>query len=149
MGLNGRSTLDPRWRANARIPLLGFCACTIQIIQPNTTQLGLDFDPWTNTAATDPSDVIYTGLAQAEYYRQPRTATEPDNGVTFARSVRFTLADDGPDADIVAGMWINITECTNQPDLMHYQFVVESGLTLPLGFMRTIETVVNLKNVGV
>lgn len=148
MGINSRSAVDPRWRKSSRQPLLGFCVATIEIIAPNTLQLGADYNPWTNAFPTDPKTVIYTGDAQMEYYRQPHPTNESVGDVTSERQIRFTLKDDGPVADIITGMWINITACVDQPDLMHYQFIVTSGLTLPLGFMRTIETQVNLKNVG-
>lgn len=142
MGLNSRSSVDPRWRKSSATPLYGYAISTIQIIDPNSTALGTDYDPWANTFA-DPSSVIYTGLAQIEYYRQPHPAPIPDAGITSVRSIRFTLIDDGPVSDIRKGFWVRITEADNQPDLMHYQFVVQSGLTLPLGFQRTIEATVD------
>lgn len=148
MGINARSGVDPRWRLSSRQPLLSFCVVAIQIIRPNTTQLGADFNPWSNNTPTDPKQVIYTGNAQMEYYRQPHATGEAAGNITGNRQIRFTLADDGPTDDITAGMWVNVTSSPDQPDLTHYQFIVSSGMTLPLGFMRTIETTVNLKNIG-
>lgn len=138
MSVNNRSSIDPRYKNHARLPLTGFANARIRLFDPQTATADIDFNAWTNGFTTEPV-ILWEGDGQLAVFRQTLNAFMPVGGVTQIRSVRFVIPSNGPAAPIRKGLQVRVLECADQPDATAYQYTVTSGITGTLAFTRDIE----------
>lgn len=138
MGINNRSSVDPRWQFHSERTLSGFDDATIQIIDPNTAETAETFNWYTNATGGKPR-VLWTGDGQLSVSRQTLNALMPVGSVTQIRSITFQVPMDGPLMPIRKGLQIRVIRCEGDPQAEHYQYTVTSGFGGGLAFRRTIE----------
>lgn len=143
MGVNARSSVDPRWQHHHRTALGGFKNALIRILDPNLTIADDGYDAWTNKG-TAPPLVLWEGVGQLAVFRQTLNAELPAGAITQVRSVRFTVPLDGPDMPIRKGLMVQVVSCEDDPETERYQYTVTSGLNSSLAFDRTIEAEVDM-----
>lgn len=138
MGINARSSVDPRWQKWAGTALDGFATAIIAIMDPNTDQASDNYDPRLNGVSAAPTE-LWRGPSQVAVFRQTLNADAVAGSVTQIRSVRFTipLSEDLP--DVRRGLIVKVLECKTDPQATHFQYTVTSGVNSNLPFRRTIE----------
>lgn len=93
MGLNSRGATHPKMIQSAADVLSGFESCEIEIVDPNTNSGNDNFNVWTNETGSEPN-VVWSGSAQMQVFRQTLTLEIPAGGMTQVRSARFTISDE-------------------------------------------------------
>lgn len=139
MGVNARSSVDPRFQRWADLPLDGFKTAVIQIIDPQTDQVGTGWNPWDNASAIPTGAILWQGKGQLQVFRQTLNAFMPVGAITQIRSVRFTVPMSGPQLPVRKGLWVKVIRCTGDDDATRYQYTVTSGINSGMAFDRTIE----------
>lgn len=142
MGINARSSVHPQFSTHAKSALSGFETCVIEIIDPNAEALGNDFNPFANTF-TNKGVVLWAGSGQVQTFRQAVNTFSAVGTVTQVRRIRFTSSDIGPQIPIREGMQVKVIACENVPDLLRYQFTINSPVTGDLAFTREFEAQVD------
>jgi len=145
--LSGRKVIGPGWIEAVQPTLDGFINCTIDLIDMQTDET-TDYNWKTNSGGTTSTTILYSGEAQFQVYRFTLTMDAPVGSVDQVRNGRFTVKRDLiGDIDIRKGMQIRITACDDNPSLMTYQYVVNSGLNAGTPLRRTIETEIDMARV--
>lgn len=145
--LSGRKIIGSRWVEAVQPALDGFVNVEIELVdlQRETTT---EYNWKTNKGGTSAPVSLYTGEAQFQVYRFTLTMDAPVGSVDQVRNGRFTVKRDLiGDIDIRKGMEIRITACEDNPSLMTYQYVVNSGLNAGTPLRRTIETEIDMARV--
>lgn len=143
--LNSRSFIHPRYTQSARKFADSFANCTIQIIDPKSDSGDESYSPWTNAATTDTTQVVWTGSADMIVYRNSLLTYQPEQAITYERSVRFTLRNGAlKGVQINKGYWIRITDAPHNEDLESYLYVILNDVNSELALTANIEATVDM-----
>lgn len=161
--LNTRSALHPRWTRVPQVVLSAFEAVVIAIFDPQNALPGPAFDPWAtggddsfgfgegpfgqdafggplgDANMTQVGELLWTGEAQMQVYRQALTVDDVAGSVTQLRSVRFTMDLEETNFPIRKGMIVRVISSKYNTMDTTYEYTVTSGANSPLAFKRTIE----------
>lgn len=137
--LNSRPALHPRWTQWGLTTLAAFAQCTVAIYDPNSAVNGEDYDPYDTANATSLPTLLWQGEGQVQVFRQSLTVDDVAGSVTQIRSIRFTVAKDGPSIPVRKGLIVRVTTSPEDPELESYEFTVTTGLNSGLAWKRTIE----------
>lgn len=145
MGLNSRGATHPKMIQSAADVLSGFESCEIEIVDPNTNSGNDNFNVWTNETGSEPN-VVWSGSAQMQVFRQTLTLEIPAGGMTQVRSARFTISDEVAPY-VPGGFIVRVTavDSNRNADAMNYQYTVTSGIRAPHAFTTTLECEVDMR----
>ena len=142
--LAGRKIISAAWTDAIQPTLDGFVNCSIRIMGMSTGDIS-DYNWATNSGGTAEPTVLYEGEAQFQIYRFTLTMDAPAGSVDQVRNGRFTIKRDLiGDVDIRKGAQVRILDAPDNPTLLTYQFVVNSGINSGTPARRTIETEIDM-----
>lgn len=140
MGINARSSVDPRWYRHHNISVSGFLVASIKVIRKDAT-----VEPTynqTTKAWSGHFPTVWTGEARIKPYGITGDMIVAQD-TTGRRLMRVTIND--VNTGINVDDMIIVTACTASPELLHFELEVRGTIGSSDSWMTDIVAEANLK----